>query len=93
MKSCEALSNTAGLQAKNLRGSSGHINSLDLNDYVCMQGAPMLDLIPYDIVFAVAKDAILVEDMLTQEVLDALQEGSRAFHWRICKEVAVAEGL
>lgn len=41
-----------------------------------MKRTTVLYFIPYDIVLAVAKDAILMEDVLTKEVLDALEEMS-----------------
>ena len=52
------------------------MSRLNPNDDVCMKIAAMLHLIPYDIVFAVALDAILMEDVLLQEVLDVLEKVS-----------------
>ena len=40
---------------------------------------------------AVAKDATLMEDVLTKEVLDALEEVSGALNRRILKRVAVTK--
>ena len=61
---------------RDLRGSSRHVNKLNPDHNVCMKGTTMLNFIPYDIVVAVAEDAILMEDVLTKEVLDALEEVS-----------------